>query len=108
MARRAPLVASGAVGKEELNHADATLAAARSALAAAQSAQAAREQQALRNQALTDGTRVEEHPNVQRAAARVREAYLGAAPQPSCARRWTATSPGAACSSASACRPARR
>jgi membrane fusion protein (multidrug efflux system) len=74
--RRAPLVASGAVGQEEFNHADAQLTAAKSALAGAQSAlQAAREQLAA-NQTLTDGTSVEQHPNVQRASARVREAYL--------------------------------
>jgi membrane fusion protein (multidrug efflux system) len=74
--RRAPLVASGAVGQEEFNHADAQLTAAKSAVAGAQSAlQAAREQLAA-NQALTDGTSVEQHPNVQRASARVREAYL--------------------------------
>jgi membrane fusion protein (multidrug efflux system) len=74
--RRAPLVASGAVGQEEFNHADAQLTAAKSAVAGAQSAlQAAREQLAA-NQTLTDGTSVEQHPNVQRASARVREAYL--------------------------------
>ena len=36
---------------------------------------AAREQLAS-NQSLTDNTSVEQHPNVQRAAARVRETYL--------------------------------
>lgn len=76
VARRQPLVATGAVGKEEFDHAGAQLAAAKSALAAAQSAaQAAREQLAA-NRTLTDDTSVEQHPNVQRAAARVREAYL--------------------------------
>lgn len=74
--RRAPLLATGAVGKEEFNHAKAQFSAARSALAAAESAaQAAREQLAS-NQSLTDNTTVEQHPNVQRAAAKVREAYL--------------------------------
>ncbi|HET6598847.1 MAG TPA: HlyD family efflux transporter periplasmic adaptor subunit, partial [Burkholderiaceae bacterium] len=49
----------------------------RSALAAAESgARAAREQLAS-NQALTQGIAVEEHPSVLRAAARVKEAYLG-------------------------------
>ncbi len=76
VARRTPLVASGAVGKEEFEHATAQLAAARSALAAAQSAaQAAREQLATA-QVMTEGTTVEQHPNVLRAAARVREAAL--------------------------------
>jgi membrane fusion protein (multidrug efflux system) len=74
--RRAPLVASGAVSGEEMNHVQATLSGLRSALAAAQSALAAAEQQALSNQALTDGTRIEQHPNVQRAAAALREAWL--------------------------------
>ncbi len=74
--RRAPLVSSGAVGREEFQHATAQLTAARSALVAAQSAvEAAREQlQSSRTQ--TDGTSVEQHPNVQQASARVREAYL--------------------------------
>ncbi|NKI96929.1 HlyD family efflux transporter periplasmic adaptor subunit [Rhizobacter sp. SG703] len=74
--RRAPLVASGAVGKEEFNHANAQLAASKSAVAAAQSASLAAREQLTSNQALTDNTSVEEHPNVQRAAARVRESYL--------------------------------
>ncbi|MEY4427437.1 MAG: hypothetical protein RLZZ182_126 [Pseudomonadota bacterium] len=74
--RRAPLVASGAVGQEEFNHAKAQLASAQSALQAAQSAlQAAREQQGS-SQALVEGTTVDQHPNVQKAAAKVREAYL--------------------------------
>ena len=77
VARREPLVRTGAVGKEEFSHATAQLAVARSALAAAESgARAAREQLAS-NQALTQGISVEEHPSVMRAAARVKEAYLG-------------------------------
>jgi membrane fusion protein (multidrug efflux system) len=74
--RRAPLVATGAVGQEEFNHVDAQLTAARSALAAAQSAALAARDQLSTNQSHTDNTTVELHPNVQRAAARVREAYL--------------------------------
>ena len=74
--RRAPLVTTGAVGKEEFNHANAQLTAARSAVSAAQSALLAAREQLASNQTLTDGTTVEQHPNVQRAAARVREAYL--------------------------------
>ncbi|MDE2082600.1 MAG: efflux RND transporter periplasmic adaptor subunit, partial [Burkholderiales bacterium] len=76
VARRRPLLATGAVGKEEFEHATAALAAAKSNAAAAQSAlQAAREQLAA-NQVLTEGTPVDQHPSVQQAAARVREAYL--------------------------------
>ncbi|WKB55351.1 HlyD family efflux transporter periplasmic adaptor subunit [Eleftheria terrae] len=74
--RRTPLVATGAVGKEEFNHANTQLAAARSAVAAAESAVAAARQQLGSNESLTEGTTVEQHPNVQRASARVREAYL--------------------------------
>jgi membrane fusion protein (multidrug efflux system) len=76
VARREPLLATGAVGREEYNHATAQLSAARSAVAAAESAVVAAREQLASNQVLTDGTSVEEHPNVQRAAARVREAVL--------------------------------
>ncbi len=74
--RRAPLVATGAVGQEEFQHAQAQLSAARSALTAAESAQQQAREQLASNESLTDGTGVSQHPNVARAAARVREAYL--------------------------------
>ncbi len=74
--RREGLQATGAVSGEEMQHARSALDAARSALVASQAAvQAAREQLAA-NLALTAGTPVDEHPNVQRAAAQVREAWL--------------------------------
>ncbi|MBX3620127.1 MAG: efflux RND transporter periplasmic adaptor subunit [Rhizobacter sp.] len=76
VSRRAPLLATGAVGKEEYNHATAQLAAAKAAVASAQSAALAAREQLASNQALTDNTSVEQHPSVQRASARVREAYL--------------------------------
>ncbi len=76
VARRQALAPRGAVSAEELNHATSALTNARSALAAAQAAVTAAREQASANRALTDGTSVEDHPNVQRAAARVREAYL--------------------------------
>jgi membrane fusion protein (multidrug efflux system) len=76
VARRTPLLATGAVGKEEYNHANAQLVAAKAAVASAQSAVLAAREQLTSNQSLTDNTSVEQHPNVQRAAARVREAYL--------------------------------
>jgi len=76
VARRAPLVRTGAVGQEEFNHVTAQLAAAKSGLAAAQSAVAAAREQLASNQSLTENIPVEQHPNVLRAAARVREAYL--------------------------------
>jgi len=81
--RRTPLMQSGAVGKEEFQHATAqltaaksTVAAAQSTVAAAQSAVLAAQEQLAASLTQTEGTSVEQHPNVQRASARVREAYL--------------------------------
>jgi len=74
--RRKPLLATGAVGGEEMKHAETTLTSLQSALASARSALAAAQEQATSNRALTEGTSVEKHPNVERAAAAVREAYL--------------------------------
>ena len=74
--RRQPLVATGAVGKEEFNHSTASLSAAKSGVAAAQSAVVAAREQLSSNQTLTEGTAASQHPNVLRAAAKVREAYL--------------------------------
>lgn len=76
--RRRPLLATGAVGQEEFNHAQSQLAAVRSAVAAAESARVAAAEQLAANVALTDGSAVQDHPNVQRAAAQVREAFLAA------------------------------
>jgi len=75
-ARRAPLLASGAVGKEELEHARTSIVAANSAVAAAQSAIQSARDQLNSNRSLTEGTTASQHPNVQRAAAQVRQAYL--------------------------------
>jgi membrane fusion protein (multidrug efflux system) len=74
--RRQALVASGAVSKEELQHTQTELDGAKSALAAADASVQAAKEQLASNQTLTDGTSVAQHPNVLRAAARVREAYL--------------------------------
>lgn len=74
--RRQALTGNGAVSKEELNHAETALANAKSALAAAQAGVAAAREQLASNQSLTEGTSVEQHPSVQAAAAKVREAYL--------------------------------
>ena len=76
VSRRAPLLATGAVGKEEFNHVTSALVASKSGVAAAQSAVVAAREQLASNQTLTDGIAVEQHPNVLRASARVREAYL--------------------------------
>ena len=74
--RRRPLLATGAVGQEEFQHATTQLTASKSAVAAAQSAVLAAQEQLLASQTQTDGTSPQDHPNVQRAAARVRETYL--------------------------------
>jgi membrane fusion protein (multidrug efflux system) len=69
LARRAPLAASGALPAEDLQHARDALAGSRAALDAA-------EQQLAAHKTLIDHTTVETHPEVQNAAARLREAYL--------------------------------
>jgi len=74
--RRQSLVGNGAVSREELNHAQTQLANANSALAAAKAGVIAAREQLSSNQALTDGTRIEQHPGVLVAAAKVREAFL--------------------------------
>ena len=73
---RAALVVSGAVGQEELKHAQAALATADAARNTALAAITAAQERLSANQAMTDGVALEEHPEVQRAASRVREAYL--------------------------------
>ncbi|MEO5659126.1 MAG: efflux RND transporter periplasmic adaptor subunit, partial [Polaromonas sp.] len=74
--RRQSLSGNGAVSKEEINHAQTQLANAKSALAAARAGVIAAREQLSSNQALTDGTRIEQHPGVLMAAAKVREAFL--------------------------------
>ncbi len=74
--RRAPLMASGAVGKEEFQHANAVVNTAKSTATAAQAALLAAQEQLVASQTQTEGTRIEDHPSVQAAAAKVREAYL--------------------------------
>ncbi len=69
LARRAPLAAGGALPAEELQHARDTVASSRAALDVA-------ERQLAAQKTLTDHTTVETHPEVQSAAARLREAYL--------------------------------
>ncbi len=81
--RRQALSGNGAVSKEELSHAQTQLATAQSGLssvqasiAAAQAGVVAAKEQLASNQAMTDGTRIEQHPNVLAAAAKLREAFL--------------------------------
>jgi membrane fusion protein (multidrug efflux system) len=74
--RRAGLVDSGAIGREEFDHSNAQLRGARDALLSARSAaQAARDQLAA-NESLTEETSVASHPNVLRAAAHLRETWI--------------------------------
>ena len=74
--RRQSLLGTGAVSKEEFNHAQTQLANGKSALASAQAGVVAAKEQLLSNQAMTDGTTLEQHPSVLLAAAKVREAWL--------------------------------
>ena len=74
--RRAPLVARGVVSQEEFQHVSAQLAGAQSTAAAAQAAVITAQEQLTAGLTQTEGTSVNNHPNVARAAARVREAYL--------------------------------
>jgi len=76
LARRSKLADSGAVSGEEMNHARSAVANAQAALAAAEAALASTRQSLATNESLTAGTTIAKHPNVARAAARVREAYL--------------------------------
>ena len=68
---QARLVSEGA-----LSHARQQVDSAQSALAAAQAGVLAAREQLASNQALTDGSRIEQHPSVQLAAAKLREAHL--------------------------------
>jgi membrane fusion protein (multidrug efflux system) len=74
--RRQSLVGNGAVSQEELKHAQTQLANGKSTLAAAQAGVAAAKEQLVSNQAMTDGTPIDQHPSVMVAAAKLREAYL--------------------------------
>ncbi|MBC3868666.1 HlyD family secretion protein [Undibacterium oligocarboniphilum] len=69
LARRQQLLSTGAISAEELEH-------AKNALKTAEAAQLAAREQLGANRALTDNTSVSQHPNVLRAAAKLREAML--------------------------------
>lgn len=76
LATRQALVSTGAVGKEELKHAEAALNAAQAAVESARAGIGAATERLDANRTMTDGTSIERHPAVARAAAQVREAYL--------------------------------
>jgi membrane fusion protein (multidrug efflux system) len=67
--RRMTVAQTGAVSQEEISH-------ARDAVKSAQAALDAAQQQLASNRALTANTTIASHPNVQAAAAKVRDAYL--------------------------------
>src|SRR4051812_12952952 len=69
LARRQPLVASGAVSREDVEHARNAVEAARAALSGAR-------EDLVTNRVRTEGTAVARHPGVAAAAARVRDAFL--------------------------------
>lgn len=69
LARRTQLLSTGAVSAEELEH-------ARNAVKSAEAALQAASEQLTSNRTLTENTTVTQHPNVLRAAARVRETLL--------------------------------
>ena len=69
LARRIPLAGTGAVSKEDLEHARNAVEAARAALSAAR-------EDLVTNRVRTEGTAVAKHPGVATAAARVRDAFL--------------------------------
>ena len=74
--RREAVVATGAVSKEELQHAKTTLNNALNTLSSAQSSLTGAKEQLASNHAQTDGSSVATLPAVEAAAGRVREAYL--------------------------------
>ncbi|MBV8261339.1 MAG: efflux RND transporter periplasmic adaptor subunit, partial [Paraburkholderia sp.] len=67
--RRMQVAQTGAVSQEEISH-------ARDAVRSAEAALEAAEQQLAANRALTANTTIANHPNVEAAAAKVRDAYL--------------------------------
>jgi len=74
--RRQSLSGDGAVSQEEIKHAQEQVDGAKSTLVAAQAAVLTARQQLASNQVMTEGTRVQQQPGVQVAAARLREAFL--------------------------------
>lgn len=74
--RRQALAASGGVSGEEILHAETTLKTAQAGLAQARAALASAQAKLATNLALTQGTTVENHPDVRQAAADLRNAWL--------------------------------
>ncbi len=77
--RREAVVATGAVSKEEVQHAQTTLNNALSTLSAAQAGLTAAQEQLTSSRAQTEGASIVTLPSVEAAAAHVRQAYLARA-----------------------------
>ena len=105
VSRRQQLAKSGGVSGEEILHAEAALKSAQSGLAQAKAALAAARAKLATNQALTRGTDVAGHPDVQQAVAGLRNAWLAQS-------RTVLPAPVAWCApqrpGRPACRPGRR
>jgi membrane fusion protein (multidrug efflux system) len=76
LVRRRDLARRQLIAREDLTHAEQSVAVARSAAAAAASAVQGSQSQLAASRAITQGVQVSEHPKVQAAAARVREALI--------------------------------
>jgi membrane fusion protein (multidrug efflux system) len=76
LARRRDLARRQLISREDLAHAEQTVAVARSAASAAQSSVEGSRSQLAASRAITQGVDVEQHPKVAAAAARVREALI--------------------------------
>lgn len=74
--RRDAVVATGAVSKEELQHAKTALNNALNTLSAAQSSLAGAQEQLASNHAQTDGSSIATLPAIEAASGHVRQAYL--------------------------------
>lgn len=72
LGRRKALAGSGAVSGEEMRHAELAVSTAQAAVSVAK-------EQLVSGRALTEGTTPAQHPNVQRAAARLQEVMLSQA-----------------------------
>ena len=75
--RRQALMNSGAISDEEIRHAEAAAAVSRSTVNVADAALSTARESRSANRMLVDGTTVENHPNVTRAASHLRAAYIG-------------------------------
>lgn len=76
LARRESVSGFGAVSKEELDHAKTAVVAAQSAYDAAAASVLTAKNQLAANTTLTSGVTIAQHPNVMRAAAKFREAFI--------------------------------